>query len=292
MAKFELLETKDITVENGQKLTIGIIDNVSTTETTRGVLSIVLSAETEEGEKIFFTEECNDGVMATVTIEDIKGNTHPEQIRQFPFLLKELLAYQEKNGPFLAGQKCSFREILKERDENFFRAMFTDNIPETYLNDSLASLTRVLIEQNKFAKRISPMPDYATPTVGINMIASGLKIYGVNIKDNDKPEDDIILKFIEGPEGETSYYIDGDIIVENRFCILNFHITQEEPKWGEKIKEAEDGYVNLRLSKSDDQVEGWKRYFLFRLTAEEKVDEIARKIYKPMSIQRFMRRKW
>lgn len=287
---FELLEKKIISAEDGKSITIAVVRNTTVPTTSGGVLSIVLSAETSEGEQITFAEKVENQTSTISTFIDFGGDTHPRDIQGATFLVREILAYQEEHGPFLAGQEYSFREMLAERfPEEFRNVLWLPDGTNFSLDKALTNLSRILIHENNLAKRISPVPEWPSSAIGIGAEWKDRYIYGTTIKNNGKEENDLILQFNEDA------YIDADIYLKDLYLILNFQITQDAPNWEKKIEDAnlayleairwDKGRIPVDLSKTlSGEADGYRKYLLGYSYTEEEIEKINRIIdciYKP-----------
>ena len=118
--KFELQEIKKIVGEDGQSVTVGVLRNGTGLTASRGVQSIVLSAEDEEGGMINFTEKTEED-KSMFSYVDFFGYTHLKDHQAGALLLRNLLEYQKENGPFVSGQQYSLKEVADMYSEEFDR---------------------------------------------------------------------------------------------------------------------------------------------------------------------------
>jgi hypothetical protein len=236
--KFELLETRTITGEDGRNITMGILRNAGGISTVEGMYGIVLSAENPEGEKITFTTTEQPEIMAIASIADLTGSLHRKEQMSSMLLLRNILKYQEEHGPFLAGETYSLREIADMQSDEFQRLFYNPDGTNLSLDKTAGTLTNLLINTTRTAFRTPSVvdnEDVAAITV-LNSTRSDRKTYGTYLKrgpnTGDIPENDVILTFKEGKNGEKSYYIDGDVMEQVGRYFLSFHLrnnlTEEE----------------------------------------------------------------
>jgi len=211
--KFELLETRKITGENGESITVGTLRNHSGVAMNVAVGVVVLSAETEEGETINFTKSSESEEIAVGNLF-AEGSTTEQLVLSLFF--RNLLEYQKENGPFKAGEEYSIVEVAKIISTEEFKRLL--NWPEGHngtLDKLTATLSHFLMNEHKIAtRRPSKLAEeigaYGGP-IGLNVKLSDSYTCGVRINGGNAPENDVVLTFQEGENGETEYYIIGDM---------------------------------------------------------------------------------
>ncbi len=244
---FELLETRKITGEDGRNVTIGILRNAGATASTEGAYAIVLSAENERGERIDFTTEQSEA-MATASIADFGSNLPFEDQEAAMLLLRNILKYQQEHGPFLAGQTYSLREVADMQTDEFQRLFYYPDGTNPTLDQTVGTITNLLVNESKIAVRTPEMVENGRAFVSLNTVIDAREIYGTRLKrgsaTGDVPENDVILTFVEGPNGEKSYYIDGDVMENTANFFLSFYLKDNlsDEDIAESIAEVDEIY--------------------------------------------------
>ena len=211
--KFELLETRKITGENGESITVGTLRNHSGERVGCAVAVVVLSAETEEGETINFTKSSDSEEIAVGNLF-AEGSTTEQLVLSLFF--RNLLEYQKENGPFKAGEEYSIVEVAKIiSTEEFKRLLNWPRGNNGTLDTLVATLTHLLINENNIATRTpskvgEKIKVHGAP-IGLGVTLSDEHTCGVTIDGGNAPENDVVLTFQEGENGETEYYIIGDM---------------------------------------------------------------------------------
>ncbi len=211
--KFELLETRKVTGENGESITVGTLRNHSGVAMNVAVGVVVLSAETEEGETINFTKSSESEEIAVGNLF-AEGSTTEQLVLSLFF--RNLLEYQKENGPFKAGEEYSIVEVAKIiSTEEFKRLLNWPRGNNGTLDTLVATLTHLLINENNIATRTpskvgEKIKVHGAP-IGLGVTLSDEHTCGVTIDGGNAPENDVVLTFQEGENGETEYYIIGDM---------------------------------------------------------------------------------
>ena len=214
---FELLETRRITGEDGKNITIGILRNGGGTNTAEGVYAIALSAENEKGERIDFTTEQPE-IIATASISDLSGMLALKDQAASMLLLRNILQYQQENGPFLVGETYSLREVANIQSDEFQRLLYYPDGRNTTLDQAVGIIVNLLVNESRVAFRTPTTVDREKvgAFVSLNSTFIERETYGTFLKrgpaTRDVPENDAVLTFVEGKNGERSYYIDGDVM--------------------------------------------------------------------------------
>lgn len=299
--KFELLETRKIRGENGQNITVGIMRNHSSTSIATGMGLVILSAETEDGKIINFTESSTDDISVTSFFLE---NGRQDQLALSLFL-KNLLEYQIENGPFKAGEEYSLVEITKiiSTDE-FRRLLFHPERNNISLDTVVSSLAHTLVNKNHVAFRI---PETITNenvnfTGGYDSVFSDKYTIGVKINGGSAPENDMVLTFQEGENGETEYYITGDMTGMRRGDILpigfiSFYLSSEisQGELEENLRRMEEVYEkHLGWEKGEEEpltesATGYKYYLFESDLGPERLRHVFKVIYTPMERSDFFK---
>ncbi|MGI6259250.1 MAG: hypothetical protein ACOYKC_05265 [Anaerolineaceae bacterium] len=285
--KFELQEIKKIVGEDGQSVTVGVLRNGTGLTASRGVQSIVLSAEDEEGGMINFTEKTEED-KSMFSYVDFFGYTHLKDHQAGALLLRNLLEYQKENGPFVSGQQYSLKEVADMYSEEFDRLFHYPDGSNLGLSDVMSGLTWFLTEENNVATR-TPRKVSTTivPVININTKYIWGERYGVFAMRSDNPENDSILTFKKGPNGEEEYYIGGDVLAINHHLYISFYLTDNIDDIDISIAEANEVYEDLVNWDRTNHVfteeeENETRRYLLGISKEDeikKIDAIIEAIY-------------
>ena len=306
--KFELLETRKISSEDGKSIVMGTVRNAGDVSTLAPVSSIILSAENEEGEIINFTQESED-VIATASLVDFDFNRHMNDQQIVSIFLRNILQYQKEHGPFVAGQTYSIREVANIDTEEVLD-LFHYYLDSYTLDQAAGTLVNLLTRLTKVATRDPVKVDRKeVPSfVGLGANTFDREYYGVHFTKEpsspDKPTNDVILTFKESSTGATSYYIDGDII--NRDCgyHLAFYLKEElsEEDLEESLMQAEDVYQELLERERTGiynrywEAEGVQTYIYLEASkyenGEAKLDDVIEKIHPLINSDEFFVEKW
>lgn len=281
--KFELLETRKITGENGESVTVGTLRNHSGVDIDGAVAVVVLSAETEGGETINFTKSSESEEIAVGNLF-AEGSTTEQLVLSLFF--RNLLEYQKENGPFKAGEEYSIVEVAKIISTEEFKRLL--NWPEGdngALDGLVGTLTHLLINENNIATRTPSKLEekigvYGGP-IGLNVKLSDHYTSGVNINGGNAPENDVVLTFQEGENGETEYYIIGDMTgikdgYTGRVGYVTYYIKSE----------LEEGELEVSLKRIE---EVYQKHLDWEKGEEEPLSEDARScvFYSPKSPEGF-----
>lgn len=294
--KLELLEVKKIHGKNGQNITVGTIRNHSSDNTFTGIGMVVLSAETEDKEIINFTETATHVDDISVTSFFLE-NGRQDQL-PLSLLLKNLLEYQKENGPFKAGETYSIVEIAKiTSTDEFRRLLYTPEGNNVSLDTVISSLAHTLINKNHIAFRTPKTinNENANFTMGYDAIFSEKYTNGVKINGGSAPENDMILTFQEGKNGEAEYYITGDMTGMRRGDVqpigfISFYLSTklEEGELESNLKrmtEVYEKHLDWERGGEEPLTENateYKYYNFFSELGPEKLRQVLKDIYIPM----------
>ncbi len=305
--KFELLETRIITGEDGRNITMGILRNASDNSGVEGMYGIVLSAENPEGEKISFTTTEQPEIMAIASIASLTGSLHRKDQMSSMLLLRNILKYQEEHGPFLAGETYSLREIADMQSDEFQRLFYYPDGTNITLDDAAGTLTNLLINTTRTAFRTPSVVDkeVVIPILALGTTRSDRETYGTRLKrgpnTGDVPENDVILTFKEGKNGEKSYYIDGDVMEQVGRYFLSFHLrnnlTEEELETSiAKVDEAYQKYLEWDRTRhrfDREEILALEKYLYGELAEDEeqlqRMYSIVRKIFPLIAKKKYFR---
>lgn len=229
--KFELLETRKVTGEDGKNITMAIVRNASSQRTCEGIFSVVLSAENEDGEIINFTQEKAD-IMASASIGDFYGSLHWKDQESSMLVLRNIMEYQKQHGPFVAGNTYSIRDVANMESNEFSKLFYYPDSSNITVDQTVGTITNLLINTTKTAFRTPKRVEDGAGLAGLNTVFSNRKTFGTHLKKNpsDSSDNDVVLTFQEGPNGEKSYYIYGDTMERGGMYYLTFYLAENLDK--------------------------------------------------------------
>ena len=279
---FELLETRKITGEDGRNVIIGILRNGGGITTCEGVYAIALSAENERGERIDFVNEQSE-IIATASISDLLGDLALKDQAASMLLLRNILKYQQEHGPFLAGETYSIREIANMQSDEFQRLFHYPDGSNLTLDKTVGTIVNLLVNESRVAFRTPTTVEGNVGTImSLNSTFSERETYGTFLKrgpvTGDVPENDAVLTFVEGKNGEKSYYIDGDVMEQAgaffESIYLKSNLSDEEiAKSIEEVDATYQMYLEWdrtrRPSFTQEEILDLHKYYYGRLSDNE-----------------------
>jgi len=274
---FEILETKEIVGEDGNMIKIGVVRNGSGSGPGWSVISLVLSAQTENG-MINFVEEAEEDISVATRI-DFSGDSHTIDIASEFLTLRNILQYQKENGPFRAGETYSLREVADMDSDEFQKMFFYPDGRGAGVDSVSTALGRFLIKTKSVARRtpygISDWMNNVSAVTGIDATLRESSLYGTRFlkEDTGKPRNDLILTFKEGKNGEDAYWIDGQGWFEAQHSLLTFQLlTSDIDNIDQSIEEIDEIYQKiLEFGEASHRVgdDDWNKITRYILASNE-----------------------
>lgn len=303
---FEIAEKRTITDTDGKSVTIGRVRNSFSLEFQDSIISIILSAKDKNGVEIDFVEEdINTNRESCATVGEFIGMIPSSALKSVLLTSRNLLKYQEENGPFKAGQEYSFSDITQfyPNDSNsefypytvFMGYGRTDNHVEEFAS---AMAYMLYGSSESMAERVSTPPSSGNIFPGPDISRDKPLDYKVFLSKIEGVETthDFVFRIKEGiPDKYIKLSIDFtdnqlpeglNVVQEPVFvysmCTTDKPIVRESEKFDKLYKDFLE-YEKKRKSERYQRIEpeNFRRYILGG-EKDAKVRELINAIYEPV----------